>query len=170
MAKYNCVYCGQEKNLTEVYKVSSENKKTCICKTCKSFKDKEYRELNKEKIQKRRKVYSRSERGRETNKVAKEKQRIGFYVTEWIKDKTCTYCGMTNDEHLKQFNERLQIHHKDGRGRTAMAKGEKPNNNPDNLEPICRKCHCIVENKTAQDYSDRGKKIWNSRKQNKVKI
>lgn len=44
----------------------------------------------------------------------------------------CEECGEIND---------LTIHHKDGNGRHNQEKGLPMNNEPDNLQVLCRSCH-----------------------------
>lgn len=49
----------------------------------------------------------------------------------------CVICGMTQDEHRKLWNLGLTIDHIDGNGRYS----EKQNNDPDNLQTLCLRCH-----------------------------
>lgn len=49
----------------------------------------------------------------------------------------CEGCGMTNDEHIRQYGRNLTIDHIDGQGRYA----DIPNNTMENLQVLCLKCH-----------------------------
>jgi len=49
----------------------------------------------------------------------------------------CELCGMTDEESLAKWDKRLEIHHRDGRGRES----EAPNHSEDNLMVLCRTCH-----------------------------
>jgi hypothetical protein len=50
----------------------------------------------------------------------------------------CVMCGIANEQHISIFGRELGIHHKDGNGRNSP----EANNNIDNLETICLRCHC----------------------------
>ena len=54
---------------------------------------------------------------------------------------SCVICGMTNDEHLELFDREITIHHIDGSGRNT----EDKNNDLDNLETLCLKCHGRID-------------------------
>lgn len=62
----------------------------------------------------------------------------------------CQKCGMTRDEHKLKYNCDLTVDHIDGNGR----KSKNPNNNPDNLQTLCKKCHGKKDGLRA-DYSKR---------------
>lgn len=49
----------------------------------------------------------------------------------------CLDCGMTQTEHMDTWNKSLTINHIDGNGRNSI----KPNNDLDNLETLCLRCH-----------------------------
>lgn len=51
----------------------------------------------------------------------------------------CKECGMSQEQHIILFNRSLTIHHKDGNGKNK--KREDKNNNIDNLETLCLRCH-----------------------------
>lgn len=55
----------------------------------------------------------------------------------------CQKCGMKNEEHIKRFGRRLDIHHIDGNGRHAKIQ----NNSLDNLIALCLICHGSIEGK-----------------------
>ncbi len=50
-------------------------------------------------------------------------------------NRKCEKCGSS---------ENLQIHHKDGKGRSYINKGLEPNNELNNLMVLCRSCHIIL--------------------------
>lgn len=53
----------------------------------------------------------------------------------------CTSCGMTMEEHIKKYGTKLNIHHIDGNGTSAVIK----NNKEENLITLCLKCHGKAE-------------------------
>jgi hypothetical protein len=65
-----------------------------------------------------------------------------FSVEEYLcyqvygKPQICTNCGMTQEESLKRWNQKLGIHHKDN---------DHLNADEDNLFPTCRSCHPKVD-------------------------
>lgn len=135
------------------------------CKKCKYEQDKKWRLSHKEEVaEAHRRDWQKPER-KIQNRRAREIQRFGFYVTIWIRDKNCFMCGISNDEHIEKYGERLQLHHQDNNGRRAMKLNLLPNNKSENLVPICRSCHCIKTNK-SNDYTGRGYKIWETRRRN----
>lgn len=82
---------------------------------------------------------------RERVRLINEIKRTGMNATEFVKDKCCEICGMTNNEHIAKYNERLHIHHKDNNGRRNIRLGEKPIH--ENLQILCRSCHVRADNK-----------------------
>jgi len=48
----------------------------------------------------------------------------------------CNDCGMTVKESLEKWNEKLSLHHKDGK---------KENCRPDNFDTLCRSCHKVAD-------------------------
>lgn len=71
----------------------------------------------------------------------------------------CVDCGMTIEEHKKEFGRDITIHHIDGRGRYS----KKKNNSIDNLQTLCLTCHGKKDKqrkmKAVVATSDRGEKI-----------
>ena len=55
----------------------------------------------------------------------------------------CAFCGMSDDDSFGTWGALLSIHHKDGIGRAS----KNPNNNIENLQVLCRKCHASLHNK-----------------------
>ena len=84
-------------------------------------------------------------------------------ATEYVKDKKCEVCGMTNDQHLKKYRERLHVHHENNKGRYNIRHGIAPDHSQ--IKVVCRSCHVSLDNKN-RDYTGRGKKIWETRRQN----
>ena len=54
-------------------------------------------------------------------------------------DKYCEICGISNEEHIKKYNRRLNIHHIDNTGRHNSKLGLEVNN--DNVQVLCQSCH-----------------------------
>lgn len=54
----------------------------------------------------------------------------------------CQKCGMIQEQHIILFNRALSIHHIDGNG----CNSKTPNNNIDNLQTICIRCHKKLHN------------------------
>jgi len=161
-----CRKCGIKKS-SDYFHKSKQNKDGLmgICKTCKSIEDLIYRKQNKESIAKKQHEYWLSNtQAKNKNRYFKERHRFGINATEYVKSKSCVHCGITNDEHIIKFGERLQIHHIDNRGRRAMQLKELLNNSLNNFEVVCRACHCRITNKT-KDYSKR-KNPWITRRLN----
>ena len=67
------------------------------------------------------------------------KKRFGGLRSEILKRDgyKCVDCGMTNEEHIKKWKRNLTINHIDHKGRYSY----KQNNNLENLETLCLKCH-----------------------------
>lgn len=61
----------------------------------------------------------------------------------------CQSCGLTNEESLKRWKCGLDIHHKDGRGRTSSV----PNHSRENLMVLCRKCHMAIHHPEGMEVS-----------------
>lgn len=57
----------------------------------------------------------------------------------------CQNCGMTQEQHIIIFSNRLNIHHKDVTGKNT----KKPfkNNDMDNLITLCIRCHTAEHNR-----------------------
>ena len=53
----------------------------------------------------------------------------------------CIRCGSEGSQEGK--GNSLVVHHKDRSGHDRGAKAEKPNNDPSNLEVLCRPCHLL---------------------------
>ena len=147
-----CSKCKEIKHIDQFNnRKSTKDGKNTVCKTCKAKTNKEYREKNKEKLAKQHYDYWRNNpKAKIQNKKAKEKNRFGFNATEFVKEKCCEVCGITNKEHLIKYKERLHIDHKDNQGRRNQRLGLKPNNNLENLQILCRSCHVKKDNKLRE--------------------
>lgn len=53
----------------------------------------------------------------------------------------CVRCGMTQEQHIGKWGKSITINHIDGKGRNARY----PNNDPNNLETLCLRCHGAVD-------------------------
>jgi hypothetical protein len=149
-----CRKCKSQKKESEFTK--RKGNATKLCKECKSVIDKEYRTRNKEKISKYffHKWREDSTR-RQENKIYKETKRFGMNATDFVKDKKCESCGMTNDEHLKKYKRRLNINHKNNIGRNT----KNPDNRLENFEILCQSCHTKYGKKKPYDKKTRSEKI-----------
>ena len=115
-----CLVCKKEKVKCKVY--------------CSSCYDKQWREINKEKSREYKKKYWNQIRfGGNRQKVLER--------DNW----ECQKCGMSQKQHIILFDRELNIHHISGGGRNC----NDPNNDLDNLEALCFKCHrereCVRE-------------------------
>lgn len=73
------------------------------------------------------------------DKIKKDKFRFGGMRSVVLeRDKySCVSCGMTEHQHKIKWGRSITINHIDGNGRNS----KKPNNNINNLETLCLKCH-----------------------------
>lgn len=53
-----------------------------------------------------------------------------------LREDVCSDCGMTEEESLLKWGERLSLHHKDG---------DKQNCHPNNFDTLCKSCHSIAD-------------------------
>ncbi len=138
-----CKKCGTEKPIEQFIKV--KGKYTSPCKRCKAKMDKAYREKNKYKLANYFKEKDKEPNRKKKNKLYKELNRFGFDATAYVQDKKCSHCGLSNDEHIAKYNERLHLHHKNNDGRKNQRLGLKPVNK--DLVVLCRSCHVIADNR-----------------------
>ena len=125
-----------------------------VCGPCKSASDKAWREKNKEHVANYfKKRWQEPERKR-SNRLSKEKSRFGINADEFVKDKSCNICGVTNTEYTKNQGRRLDINHVDDNGRKAQRLGQTPNNTPENFMVVCRSCHVSWHNKNVRVYEN----------------
>lgn len=110
-----------------------------LCKKCKSEINKKYRQNNKEKLAKyfHNKWINDKDR-RIKNKNSKSYSRNGVPFN-YVDDKKCEICGITNIEHLEKYGNRLNIHHIDNTGRHNNKLGIKADNSK--IQILCQSCH-----------------------------
>lgn len=53
----------------------------------------------------------------------------------------CVDCGMTDEEHVETWGRHLTLNHIDGTGRNNYDMGLPSNNEINNLESLCLRCH-----------------------------
>jgi 5-methylcytosine-specific restriction endonuclease McrA len=93
---------------------------------------KRWRKLNKEKyIKQLRNQHSKIMFGGNKEKVL---ERDNFQ---------CQNCGLNQEQHIVIYGYGLIVHHKDGNGKDS----KNPNNDLNNLQALCRKCHTSIHNK-----------------------
>lgn len=128
-----CTRCQKEKPLSD-FGFNKSNKDGLIfqCKKCvlEWRKDNVNWQKYQRNYQKRcKRKYQKYGLGMGTIK------RYGFKTSLFVYDRVerkCEQCNSEND---------LTIHHLNGKGRHYQEKGEKPDNNIQNLVVWCRKCH-----------------------------
>lgn len=80
---------------------------------------------------------------------------LGLKLALMVYDRSgrkCEECFSEND---------LTIHHKDGNGRHNEEKGLFVNNDFNNLQVLCRKCHGSIHGKQGKGIKKRRKVLWN---------
>lgn len=172
--KYNyCINCGTKESphYGRGYCIS------CYNKLFKTLMDKKYREKHKKELSVYFKKYNIKNKEKKQRYDYERRSKLRFNGLDKIAlekaDYKCSRCGIGNDEHIKKYNSRLNVHHKDNLGRGKQKNGEKPNNLLENLVVLCVSCHTIIGNKTHQNYADdRMYKAWDTRrnKTNKIKL
>lgn len=80
---------------------------------------------------------------------AGERFRFGGEIS--VVNRACEVCGLTNSQSLARWGRKLDVHHKDGNGRTSA----EPNHNPDNLRVLCRECHMSVHHPEGEPVGNR---------------
>lgn len=102
---------------------------------------KKYNEKNKERVNEITRNWrsKNKERIKEVCSNWKSKNRFGG-LRNFIIERdnwSCIQCGTNQEQHLVIFGRSLTVDHIDGKGR----KCKKPNNNPENLQTLCLRCH-----------------------------
>lgn len=115
----------------------------------------QYREDNKEIIAKKKSIYRKNNREKQNiynhRRKAKAKQLPATLTEEqWISIKekfnnSCAYCGMTEEEHLKQFGEQLHQEHF-----IPLSNGGGYTHN--NIIPACKSCNSSKWNNNFFDW------------------
>lgn len=111
-----CDWCGSDGPTIRVYNVSGEDMRQAakrvhkvgsLCFDCLNIAEGDYpRQFS------------------ENKKKARERD-----------DYECQRCGMPQEDHKDEFNQKLHVHHVDG---------DKRNNSLDNLKTLCARCHGAV--------------------------
>lgn len=160
-----CKLCGEIKNIKEFDYRKNRDIYESRCKVCRrkqqniSHQKPEYKEKHKVYLKKNPQycgyAYVKKNRIRwsklynvSISAIAHHGLRIARQVFDKYNRK-CNKCGST---------ERLSIHHIDGKGRHYQEFGFKPNNNLDNLELLCLKCHGMIHGKIG------GKLRWSKKR------
>jgi len=149
IAEKKCSICKKVKS-ADLFNnsVSKKDGKSSICKDCKKKIDKKYYNDNYTKIAEyNSKRWREDESVRLKNKLYKEKNRFGIDATEFVKNKKCSVCEISNNEHLLKYNERLHIDHIDNKGRKSQRLNKDVNNDLSNFQILCRSCHVVKDNK-----------------------
>lgn len=106
---------------------------------CKNCWEREWAINNSEHLKSYKHTWYLKNGGKAASKIQRE-QRHYDGKREWVLKRDhhkCRLCDATNQ---------LTVHHKDGNGRGKKS----PNNNPDNLITVCRKCHMEIHRKELQ--------------------
>jgi len=118
-----CSKCDKELPLEHFYRRTNGNYDG-LCRLCKALKGR------KEK---------------HTRKAKKIKTISDYHVSEWrycvdFFDYKCAYCGITQKEHLKTYNEQLHQDH-------FIPLSKYGNYTKDNIIPACKTCNCSKNDK-----------------------
>lgn len=169
--KVRCWKCGQTKPASDCVKQKKPSSKG-FCRGCKSEMDREYRERNQGKLSGYfKELWRNNPERRKANSRYKDKARSGIFengqtASEYVADKGCEHCGISNSEHKERYGTRLHIHHKDNQGRASLKAGLEPNNERSNLQILCNPCHQRTQNFINKgDPKERLRKSWETRRQ-----
>ena len=109
----------------------------------------QYRKENKEEIKEYAKKYRKENidgyrQYAQERRASKKRLPHTLTIKQWqqIKDdfnNECAYCGMTEEEHIKRFNEQLHQEHF-----IPLSKGGEYTHN--NIIPACKSCNCSKNN------------------------
>lgn len=135
-----------------------------------------YYQNNKEKIKEQRRTYQKfynaTERGKEVQRKAQHRRRArqnkliyDFTPEQWEYAKSyfnfeCAYCGMTEEEHYKEFNEQLHQEH-------FIPVTENGNHTKDNIIPACRRCNGGKRNDNFYEWYPK-QSFYNKSKEKKI--
>jgi len=154
-----CSKCGEEKEL-ELFPISKGYAESW-CKECKYEYTRKWRKANRDKVNATDKKwrYNNWEKYLEGQRKtyhkhleANRKKNLEYYHSKSKKLGKCLSTiyrngGIEKIKHLGdkcklcRTKEDLCVHHKDNQGRKNIKQGLKPNNNLNNLQMLCRKCH-----------------------------
>jgi hypothetical protein len=105
-------------------------------------RDAEYRNANRQHLSSEAARRWRSDPARrEANHVSQSRMRFGLVASDFITSQgdACRRCGLTSEQSRCKWGQRLVTDHIDNRGRAVS--NEARNNDPDNLQVLCRSCH-----------------------------
>lgn len=118
-------------------------------------KIKKYLEKNKEHIKERNRIYRKENREiiniqKQIRRARLNKSKADLTIDEWEQIKgdfgyKCAYCGMTEKEHIKKFNEQLHQEHF-----IPLSEGGEYTRN--NIIPACKSCNSRKYNKNYFDW------------------
>ena len=110
-------------------------------------RSKQWRKENPEKVREQKKQWIK----KNPDKVAqyRSNSEFGGMAQEVLERDNfqCTKCGMSQEQSIILFNNKLSVHHEDGNGRRKSIK----NNDIDNLLTMCMRCHKILHHKRTMD-------------------
>lgn len=156
MENIKCYKCGLEGNRKDfVPHTMNKKKPQGLCKKCDNKRSKAWRQNNKKKNAQYFKEYWKDPKRKLNNKKYIEMNRFGFDATEFIQDKSCEICNMTNEQHLLKYSERLHIHHIDNNGRHNQSQQKTPINNKVRMQILCRSCHVREDNLKNKRYKNK---------------
>jgi len=100
----------------------------------------EWRLKHKDRLNKERKIWADKNR-KELRKQWDISKFGGNRQEVYERDNfQCQECGMTQEQHILLFNRKLDIHHRDWKGRNEKS----PDNSLDNLITLCLRCHAKI--------------------------
>ena len=148
MQTKQCFRCGETKSITKYYFRKNRNAYMGVCKKCKIKEcvkshrrnpevyrriNKEWADRNPEKIKSYRENYHYQYRHYQHR--YKYRHRCGIEI------KNLVFARDNNQCQICLSSEDLTIHHLDGNGRHNEENGLPVNNEPNNLQVLCRSCH-----------------------------
>jgi hypothetical protein len=154
-----CNKCNEEKELVCFDFRNREKRHSNICKVCRRKQQNAFHKLHPQTntyiynpkgylIIKRNREKWAKKYGVTVSSIAHHSLKIARLVFDKF-DRKCNRCGST---------EHLAIHHIDGKGRNYTNKKMKPNNNIDNLELLCIRCHGSLHGKIGGKMHGKRKK------------
>jgi len=108
---------------------------------------KKWKQKNKERVKEQKKEWIK----KNPDKVAqyRDNSEFGGMAQEALERDNfqCQECGMSQEQSIILFNNKLSVHHEDGNGRRIVIK----NNDIDNLVTMCMRCHKILHHKRTMN-------------------
>ena len=104
----------------------------------KEYDRKYYRSHKKEINEKQRKHYAKLHPNAESKRCERHERNWEYASKKTLErdNFTCQKCG-------SKLN--VEVHHKDGTGRSQSRQRKEMNNNPDNLITLCHRCHILED-------------------------